>query len=119
MTKRRVPLSARERNGMIALLTIGLILIGGGFFVRQFNRSDSLPPGVIITSDTDSVDIYDDYREEAASYARKSKKRHRSSTDSVSAQRPKAKKASKKRKTSKSQQPTLPVRKHLDEDLND
>lgn len=135
MGKGRVPLSARERNGMIALYTIGITLIGGGFLVRQC-RTGGTPPGVVATSDTDTIDIYGKTDSGDAAYihhstkrsakdgsatsnskesaSAKSKKQHRDTTASP-AKGTKKSKAKKRRSTPK---PPPPQRHHLQEDLS-
>ena len=125
----RVPLSARERNGMISLLVVGLLLIGGGFFVRTCSTGTGLPPGIIRTSDTDTVDtgsLY--YNSEAQKYiqkhessvsensgnARRRNKSRRDKTDSTQ------KRSSGKKKTKTNANPQeYPQRRHLEEDLSE
>lgn len=115
MAKRKsAPLSARERNGMIALATIGFLMCGAGYLVKQCDSHRALTPGVVLTSDTDSVEVGGWYDTEGRS--------------------PREKKASSRKKTSKrksggtstrrgaprekNRTPTPAPRSHLEEELN-
>lgn len=116
MTKQNTPLSTRERNGMIALLTVGFILIGSGFIVRECNHPGPIPPGVSVTSDTDTIDYYESQHD--TSYSTKIRsKTHKTSADSTSTLHSKPK-ANKKRPSPKTQKPASPPRNHLEEYLN-
>lgn len=116
MAKQNTPLSARERNGMIALLTVGIILIGSGFIVRQCNHPGPIPPGVTVTSDTDTIDYYEN-QQDTPSSTKVRRKKHKSPTDSTSTLRSKPK-ANKKRPSPKTQRPASPPRNHLEEYLD-
>ncbi len=115
----RVPLSARERHGMIALLTVGLLLIGGGFFVRSCDAIGGRAPGVVLTSDTDTIDTralyyeseYQEYGRAGKSKSEKRKKSKRQMNDSTGYSSTR-----KKRKQNSAPQP-VPERRHLEEDL--
>lgn len=111
---KRTPLSARERNGMLALIIIGFLLSMSGCLARSCDSMRGGHPGIIVTSDSDTLDTDSFYyeRDSHSSSSRKTrerKKSRRERSDSTG--------RSSKKKAKPVQE--LPQRHHLQEDLSE